>query len=124
MKFNPNTENRKTNIVSSLQEIVDDLRELQKRNKYPHLGYQSRVTSVMYDYLKIADRILSVMSNADDSTFRSVSSFIAEKKESIDWSDDVSSYPEMLTIAKMHTVDDINDTISFIEKLISKQKNS
>lgn len=124
MKANSNTDVSKSSLASSLQEIINNLQELQKRNDRPHLGDQLRVTSVIDDYLEIADKILSVMSNTDESTFQAVSSFIVEKKESIDWSYNVSSYPEMLSIAKVHTIRDINDTISLIEKLISKQKKS
>lgn len=124
MKPNSDGDNCKSNILISLQKIRGSLIELMERNKPPHFRNQARVTSVMDDYLKITDEILSVMSKTDDSTFRTVSSFIAEKKEHIDWCYNVSSYPEMLSIAKMHVQDDINNTLSFIEKLISKQKKA
>lgn len=124
MNHNSDTDNCQSNILFSLQEIRDSLLELKERNTPPHFRNQSRVTSVLYDYIKVADKILSVMSNTDDSTFQTVSSFITEKKEHIDWCYNVSSYPEMLSIAKVHAQDDINDTISFIEKLISRQKKS
>lgn len=100
-----------------LTSLKEALMELQQRNEQPHLRNMTRVTSVIDDYLKIADAILDMAKELDEEAFKKVSSFIASQKEEADWCVNIASYPEMLSIAKRHTIDIINKTIALIDEL-------